>query len=99
MRAGQMREGASATTPLAAGPDQMLHVHFGRAPQDQVVGAFEALRQVIADHPGDTGVVLHIPAGSGREQEMQLRIGVAYDANMLADVQRRLGGLVTLSLG
>jgi len=29
---------------------------------------------------------------------MQLRIGVAYDAELLADVQRRLGGVAELSL-
>ncbi|MCY7417042.1 MAG: hypothetical protein LH650_00845 [Chloroflexi bacterium] len=43
-------------------------------------------------------VVLHIPAAGGRQQEIQLRIGVAYDAELLADVQRRLGGLAELSL-
>jgi hypothetical protein len=99
IRAAQVRHVAAATTQLTAGPDQVLHVHVGRVPPDRVVGVFETLRAVIADHPGETGVVLHIPAGAGREQEMQLRTGVAYDAGLLADVQRRLGGLVELSLG
>jgi hypothetical protein len=43
-------------------------------------------------------VVLHVPAGGGREQPMQLRAGVAYDAELLSEVQRRVGGLVLLQL-
>jgi len=42
--------------------------------------------------------VLHVPAGSAREQEMHLRLGVAYDAELMADVHRRLGALVELDL-
>ena len=42
--------------------------------------------------------VLHVPAGGGREQPMQLRSGVAYDAELLGEVERRVGGLVRLEL-
>ena len=98
-RAGVAREGAAATPQVSAGPGQVLHVRFGRVPQDRVVDAFGSLRQVFAEHPGDTRVVLHIPAGGGREQEMQLRHGVAYDAELLAEVHRRLGSTVELQLG
>jgi hypothetical protein len=91
--------GLAATTPqVSAGPGHVLHVRLGRAPQDQVAAAFGTLREVFAEHPGETHVTLHIPAGPGRVQEMVLRTGVAYDAELLADVQRRLGSLAELGL-
>jgi hypothetical protein len=65
---------------------------------DRVVDAFGVLRELFAGRPGETPVVLHVPAGGGREQPMQLRAGVAYDAELLGDVQRRVGGLVDLRL-
>jgi hypothetical protein len=45
-------------------------------------------------------VVLHVPAPSGGAAlPMELRRGVAYDAELLAEVRRRLGeGIVELSL-
>ena len=87
------------TPPLAAAPGQSLHVHFGQAEQAALARAFEGLRALIAERPGETPVVLHLPGPSGRVQAMQLRSGVAYDAELLADVRRRLGaGLVTLEL-
>ena len=58
----------------------------------------EALRALIHDHPGETPVLLRIPAGPGREQRMQLRLGVAYDAELSAAIKRRLGGSVELRL-
>jgi DNA polymerase-3 subunit alpha len=97
-RADAARELAAATPQVTASAGQVLHVRFGRAPEVRVAAAFTTLREVFARHPGDTSVVLHVPAGPGREQEMQLRIGVAYDTELLADVQRRLGGVAELSL-
>lgn len=76
----------------------MLHVRFGSAPIERVADAFGVLRELFSGHPGDTPVILHVPAGSGREQPMQLRVGVAYDSDLLGDVERRLGGLVQLQL-
>ena len=38
------------------------------------------------------------PSARGRAQEMPLRLGVAYDAELLADVHRRLGSMVELEL-
>ena len=51
--------------------------------------------------PGSTRVVLHVPAQTGATSlPMELRRGVAYDAELLAEVRRRLGeGIVELSLG
>jgi hypothetical protein len=87
------------TQPLEASPGRVLHVRFRPAAQEHVLGAFEDVRTLIHDHPGETSVVLHIPAGGGREQAMQLRSGVAYDAELVADLRRRLGdGVVEVRL-
>jgi hypothetical protein len=89
-----------ATSPLEARPGQALHVRFRVADADLVVTALEGLRGVLREHPGETPVVLHVPVGAGREQEMQLRTGVAYGPELLAAVTRRLGtGFVEPSLG
>jgi hypothetical protein len=60
----------------------------------------EAFRQLIRSHPGATRVVIHVPGGrSGTALPMELRTGVAYDAELLAEVRRRLGpSAVDLSL-
>jgi hypothetical protein len=92
---GAARDG---TMPIEAGPGQVLHVRFAHAPADHLVTAFEGLRTVLKARPGATPVVLHIPAGPGREQEMRLGPGVAYDAELLAEIERRLGGLLRLGL-
>jgi hypothetical protein len=90
---------SSPTEPLQARPGQSLHVRFGLAAQERLVTAFEAVREAIHEHPGDTPVVIHIPSRGGRDERMQLRLGVAYDAELLAAVRRRLGeGLVRLEL-
>jgi len=89
---------ATADAPTDAGPGTVLHVRFaGSAPTDRVVGAMEAFKTVMRDRPGATRVVIHVPGPGGGE--MELRRGVAYDAEMLAEVRRRLGdGLVDLRL-
>jgi hypothetical protein len=97
----QRREAAAAerpTAPVEAGSGRAIHVRFGGAPMERVAEAFGTLKEVFAGHPGETPVVLHVPAGSGREQPMQLRTGVAYDAELLHEVERRMGGLARLEL-
>jgi len=90
---------ASPTVPIAAATGQQLHIRFGLGASDIVVRAFEALRELIGEHPGETPVVLHIPAPGHGEQVMELRRGIAYDAEFVASVKRRLGeGLVRLEL-
>jgi DNA polymerase-3 subunit alpha len=89
----------AATVPIVASPGQVLHVSFQpRSGPDSVLQAFEALREVLLERPGETAVVLHIPAGGGRQQEMQLRSGVAYDAELVATVGRRVGPIAELRL-
>ena len=77
---------ALAAELTAAGPD--------------AEGAMEAFQQLIRARPGSTRVVIHVPTGrTGSELPMELRTGVAYDAELLAEVGRRLGtGAVELRL-
>ena len=92
---------ATADAPLAAGPDAILHVRFaGSAGSERVVSAMELVKLLLRDRPGATRVVIHVPAsGAGEALPMELRRGVAYDAELLAEVHRRLGdGLVELRL-
>ena len=81
------------------GPDRVLHVRFGGAPADQLVRAMETFRQLIRERPGDTRVVVHVPAPGGAALPMELKQAVAYDADLLAEVRRRLGeGVAQISL-
>ncbi len=95
-------EAATASTPpLDARPGGVLHVRFaGGVDAERIVEAMEEVRAVLRARPGGTGVVVHVPQGVGREAlPMELRSGVAYDAELLAEVRRRLGeGLVELRL-
>ena len=93
---------ATAGAPTDAGPQTVLHVRFaGTAPTDRVVGAMELFKAVLRERPGETRVIIHLPAaGGGATLPMELRRGVAYDAELLAEVRRRFGdGLVELRLG
>jgi DNA polymerase III subunit alpha len=92
---------ATADTPVAAGPQAVLHVRFeGAAGADRLVRAMETVKLLLRDRPGGTKVVLHVPMpGGGQARPMELRVGVAYDAELLAEVRRELGdGLVELRL-
>jgi hypothetical protein len=76
-------------------------VRFARhAAPERLVGAMEAFKAVLRDRPGATRVVIHVPGPSGGEAlPMELRRGVAYDAELLAEVRRRLGeGVIDLQL-
>ncbi|MES2208738.1 MAG: DNA polymerase III subunit alpha [Chloroflexota bacterium] len=94
-------QAAAATTPIeSANPDQILHVRFGGAPADQLVRAMETFRQLVRERPGETRVVVHIPVPGGSALPMELKQAVAYDADLLVEVQRRLGaGIAQVSLG
>ncbi len=86
--------------PLEAAPGAVLNVRFAReAGTDRVVSAMHAFKSVLREHPGATRVVVHVPAPGGAALPMELR-GVAYDAELVAEVQRRVGdGVVDLQLG
>jgi hypothetical protein len=79
------------TAPVQAAAGQVLHIIFEPGSPDQVGATMRELREIVRERPGDTPLVLHIPAGGGRVQRMELRTGVAYDAELLATVTRRLG--------
>jgi hypothetical protein len=93
-------EAAATTAPMeAASPGSILHVRFGGAPASQLVSAMETFRQLARERPGDTRVVVHVPAQGGSALPLELRSGVAYDAELVAEVHRRLGdALVQLSV-
>jgi hypothetical protein len=93
-------EAAAGTAPLEAPvAGSVLHVRFSSAPAAQVVEAFKVITQLVRERPGDTEVVVHVPAPGGRPQPMPLPRRVAYDMDLLAEVKRRLGeALVQLSV-
>ena len=80
------------TVPVEAGPTGRLHVRFGAGiPPDVLQGAMATVRDLLRLRPGTTRVTVHLPQGQGRSPlPMELRSGVAYDADLLADVSRRL---------
>jgi hypothetical protein len=85
-------EASAGTEPTEAIlPGTALHVRFTSAPAGQVVEAFKVITQLVRERPGDTEVVVHVPAPGGPAQPMPLRRRVAYDADLLAEVRRRLG--------
>jgi hypothetical protein len=88
-------EAEATTAPLEAAPaGSVLHVRFGGAPATQLVSAMETFRQLARERPGDTRVVVYVPGLGGAALPMELRNGVAYDADLLAEVRRRLGDAV-----
>jgi len=94
-------QASEAPTPqVESQPDQVLHVRFGGAAPERLILAMETIRTVLRERPGGTRVVLHVPAPNGSSTlPMELSRRVAYDAELLSEVRRRLGeGLVDLRL-
>ena len=98
-RAVAARASDAPTAPLEAPASGILNVSFTRgAAAGRIVVAMEELRAVFKERPGETRVVFHIPDRSGT-LPMEIRGGVAYDAELVAEIGRRLGeGLVRLEL-
>ena len=100
-RAAALGAAAAPTAPREAGPDSRLHVRFAAGiPADDLQAAMAEVRDVLRGRPGATRVTIHLPQGPGRPTlPMELRAGVAYDAELAAEVARRLRpGLVDLAL-
>jgi DNA polymerase-3 subunit alpha len=100
----EAREVASAaaqapSVPVEASESAVLNVRFAReAGPDRVVSAMQAFKVVLRERPGQTRVVVHVPAPGGSALPMELR-GVAYDAELVAEVRRRVGdGVIELHL-
>ena len=85
--------------PVEASPGAILNVRFSRdAGPDRVVSAMQAFKGVLRERPGATRVVVHVPAPGGSALPMELK-GVAYDAELVAEVRRRVGeGIIDLQL-
>ncbi len=97
-RARVVEAARSATSPTDAAPDHVLHVRFAGAPTERLLDAMRIFREVIRKRPGDTRVLVHVEVGNGPGLPMELK-PVAYDAELLAEVGRRLGdGIVELQL-
>jgi hypothetical protein len=99
-RAVAARASGAPTAPTEALASSILNVRFTRgADTARIVQAMEALRAMLKDRPGATRVVFHLPHTGGATLPMEVRGGVAYDTELLAEVQRHLGeGLVRLDL-
>jgi DNA polymerase III subunit alpha len=100
-RAAALRTEAAPTVPREAGPGGCLHVRFSAGlPTEDLQAAMAEVRDVLRSRPGATRVTIHLPQGTGRPAlPMELRVGVAYDAELMAEVTKRLRpGLVDLSL-
>jgi hypothetical protein len=101
-RAAALGVASAPTAPREAGPDGRLHVRFAAGiPADDLQAAMAEVRDVLRGRPGATRVTIHLPQGPGRPPlPMELRAGVAYDAELAAEVGRRLRpGIVELALG
>ncbi len=88
------------SAPIEAAPGAVLNVRFARdAGTERVVSAMQAFKSLLRERPGQTRVVVHVPAPGGSALPMELR-GVAYDAELQAEVRRRVGdGVIELRLG
>jgi DNA polymerase III subunit alpha len=91
-RAGAVAAAAVPTTPVEAGPRGRLHVRFGAGVAPDVLqAAMATVRDVLRTRPGGTRVTVHLPQGAGKPaMPMELRSGVAYDPELLAEIRRRL---------
>ena len=100
-RAAARGVASAQTAPREAGPDGRLHVRFSAGiPADDLQAAMAEVRDVLRSRPGATRVTIHLPQGPGRPAlPMELRAGVAYDAELAAEVGRRLRpGIAELTL-
>ncbi|HEX7491129.1 MAG TPA: DNA polymerase III subunit alpha, partial [Candidatus Limnocylindrales bacterium] len=99
-QAAAARASAAPTQPLEVPASGVLNVRFTRgADTARIVLAMSELRAILKERPGSTRVVFHIPTDKGTTQPMEIRVGVAYDTELLSEVNRRLGeGLVRLEV-
>jgi len=99
-RAVAARASSAPTTPFEAPEAGVLRVGFTRgAGTDRHRVGNGGVEVDVEGTPGATRVVFNIPGPGGGTLPMEIRSGVAYDAEFLAEVRRRLGeGLVHVEL-
>jgi hypothetical protein len=91
---------AAATDPVQAGAGDVLYIHLAHGQREAVSAAMQAIHAITRERPGETPVVIHLPVGGGSTHAWPLNRRVAYDAELLAEVRRRLGSeIVELRLG
>ena len=85
--------------PVEASPGAILNVRFSRdAGPDRVVSAMQAFKGVCASGRARRGSSSTCRRPGGSALPMELR-GVAYDAELVAEVRRRVGeGIIDLQL-
>ncbi len=97
-RAREVAMATAATSPLDIGNGRVLHVRFIGALDDRLREAMQSFREIIGQRPGETRVLVYIDVAGNDGLPIRLK-PVAYDAELLAEVRRRLGeGVVELSL-
>ena len=87
--------------PSRRSPGAVLNVRFARERRARSASCRRCRRSRPCSASGRaaTRVVVHVPAPGGAALPMELR-GVAYDAELVAEVRRRVGdGVIDLSLG
>ncbi len=92
------RQAAAPTRPVEALSGEALHLRFGSLSGERLAEAFAGVREILRARPGQTPVILDVPLGDGRTQPMELRTRVAYDTELLAELDRRFAGAVTPEL-
>ena len=93
------RQAAAPTRAVEAPPGEALHLRFGSLSGEGLAEAFAGVREILRARPGQTPVILDVPLGDGRTQPMELRTRVAYDTELLAELDRRFAGTVLADLG
>ena len=91
-RPAAIASASEPTLPVEAGPAGRLLVRFGVGIEPDVLqAAMATVRDLLRSRPGATRVTVHLPQGHGRpDLPMELRSGVAYDADLMLEVNRRL---------
>jgi hypothetical protein len=97
-RAREAALATASTSPTDVGNGRVLKVRFLGVLDDRLREAMGTFVELIRARPGETRVLVYLDVAGGAGLPITLK-PVAYDAEFLAEVNRRLGdGVVELSL-
>jgi DNA polymerase-3 subunit alpha len=97
-RAREAALATASTSPTDVGNGRVLKVRFLGVLDDRLREAMSTFVELIRTRPGETRVLVYLDVAGGAGLPITLK-PVAYDAEFLAEVNRRLGdGVVELSL-